>query len=655
MNRGIKAFFLQNVILCATVLLSRADALITNPPLPVVRSVAAVYRPGAVISIAGSANGEDFQSFHVEWAKGINPASGWTNTAVTLTGGGISPITNDSLAHWNSGTVTQADFYSIRLRVVETSVTNTSSTYVYLEPDLYSANWPQWLDQSPGNSSVQPARSASGQTYLILVNPPYIGTTLPSRLWQFALDGSSVTTNNLDNASYMQPAVANLDDAAGDEIIVAEWNHLRVFRPDGSSYVLPLPNTSNLQRVLVTLADLDGDGQLEILGLGSTLMNTDAWLYAWKTNGQMFTTNYPVLVPDANINLRTSDTCRLIPVDVNADGIPELLAIGGDNSSSFSLRMFQADGTPANWPVITKSGRYYQVLSGDLDGDHLPEIVLGYADGGGTNRLQVYCSQGTLLRDWPVVYGGAPMCFLMADLDRDSMNEIVATVYSILFVFRSDGSKFPGSWPVQGDAYQTLSMPATEDIDGDGIAEILVLRNNLVLSSPYYKELNLLAYRTNGTVARSWLFFGANSNQPMQDGSPPLIGDFDEDGNVDIAINYRLISGGGISGSVREGVASVLRLSAPYLPDRRDWPMYYHDTRNSSAGFMRAKLQMTGMGNNRTLSWPLQSDAAVVQFTDDLKSNVWNLLPASVSLSNGLNTVSFQTTNTHRWFRLQYP
>jgi len=210
-----------------------ADVLITNPSLPAVPAVAAVYKPGAVINIVGNANGANFQRFYVEWARGLSPVAGWTNTAVALSEEGVRPVTNGLLATWNSGVVTQADFYSIRLREAETSVTNTTSTYVYLEPDLYSTNWPRWLDQAPENCSFQPARSASGQTRLVLVNPPYSSTTLPSRLWQFALDGSSVTTNTLDHGSFMQPAVANLNGAAGDEIIVAEWNQLRVFRRTG--------------------------------------------------------------------------------------------------------------------------------------------------------------------------------------------------------------------------------------------------------------------------------------------------------------------------------------------------------------------------------------------------------------------------------------
>lgn len=573
-----------------------------------------------------------------------------------MAGDGLSPVVFAALATWNSGSITQADFYSIRLRVAETSVTNSITTYVYLEPDLFSTNWPQWLDQAPANSSLLPARSASGTTELVLVNPPYMSSPLPSRLRRFAADGSSITSFALDQGSYLQPAVANLDGAGGDEIIVAEWNQLRVICPDGSTFILPRSNNANCQHVLVTLADLDGDGTLEILGLGSNLANTDGWLYAWKTNGEVFSANYPVLLPDANGELRSLDRAgRILPLDANADGIPELLVVTGDTSSTFSLQMLNADGSPTSWPGITLSGQYFQAVAGDLDRDGLPEIVVAYEDGGGANRLAAYSRQGELLPGWPVPVGsGTPMRTVMADLNRDGTNEIITTAFAGLFVLRPDGTKFSGAWPVQGSGFQPFSMPAVADIDGDGGAEILVVRSGTVFASPAYTDINLIAYRTNAAVARSWRLFGAHGNQPAQDG-PPLVGDFDGDGQVDLALNYRIISGGGINGGLQQGVVTVLRLNAPYRPDHRDWPMYYRDPRNSSIGFLPATLRLTKSGNSVTLTWPLQPDPSGVQFNAGMSAAGWRPLEVPVSLDNGQHRLSLPATNAHGLFRLQYP
>jgi hypothetical protein len=634
---------------------SMADALISSPALPPVPSVAAVYRPGTTLNINGSANGANFQWFRVEWARGINPGSGWSNTGIILTAGGVGRVTNSLLAAWNSGVVTQADFYSIRLLEAETSITNTVSTYVYLEPDLYSTNWPRWLDQAAGFMSVVPARGSSGQTRLAIVNPIWMSTTLPSRLWLWQVDGSSFTTNVLSYGGGTQPAVADLGGTVGDEILVAEGLALRVFNPDGSSYALTPTRSSNFQSSLVTLADLDGDGQLEIIALGTDQMNSTAWLYAWRTNGLMFSTNYPVQIPDANSDLRAQECNRVIPLDVNADGKPELLVVGGDSSSSFSLRMLQADGAPANWQTKVVNGTFEQLIAGDLDNDGLAEFVLAYCNSGYTNLVQVYSSDGSPRAGWPVQLGDAlPVGMLLADLNRDGINEIVVREYDDLYVFRPNGSNYPGAWPILGDGFRVFSMPVVGDIDGDGLPEIVAERDGTVYGSPNYKDVNLVAYRGNGTVARSWRLLGANGNQPIADGTP-LIGDFDDDGNVDLAVNYRVISGGGTSGYLHEGVMTVLRLSAPFRPDHRDWPVSFHDTRNSAVGFMAAKLRLARSSGNLMLSWPLQPDAAALQFTDELQTTSWNPLATPIVLSNGLNTSAIQATNVHRWYRLQYP
>src|SRR2546428_723638 len=76
-------------------------------------------------------------------------------------------------------------------------------------------------------------------------------------------------------------------------------------------------------------------------------------------------------------------------------------------------------------------------------------------------------------------------------------------------------------------------------------------RDNTIFDSPYYKDSRLVAYRTNGSVARSWRLLGANGNQPAGLGTVAF-GDFDGDGKVELAVNYQLISGGGISGHLHE-------------------------------------------------------------------------------------------------------
>jgi len=633
---------------------ARADTCsITNPPPPPVPPLSAEYKPGMMLQISGNASGTNFHLFRVDWARGLNASSGWSSSGLTLAGGGTTPVTNALLATFNSSAITQADYYSIRLQVDNTSVTNEARTMVYFEPDLYSTNWPRWLDDAWYTSSVLPRRDAAGQTRLVFVNP---GRLTPSRVSLFSVDGSSVTSNaTTTTASFTQPAIADMDGAAGDEIIVPiSIYYLQVFHPDGSSYFLTPPFNGTLQESLTVPVDLDGDGRPEVLGWEHDYNTSTDSLFAWKNNGQLFSTNYPVRVPDADIYLYDFEKNRVVPVDVDRDGIPELLLVGGYSSNSFSLRLLRADGTPANWPTQVVTGTYSEVVAGDLDNDGSPEIVLGYTTGPGIGWVQVYSASGAPRPGWPVQlpYGTAHV--ILADLDRDGTNEIIATAYNSISVLRPDGSSYSGAWPLIGGLYNTLSSPSVGDVDGDGFAEILVMRDDFIYSQgpPYYQAPTLVAYRRNGTVVRSWQVMGIHGNQPIATGGI-LFGDLDGDGQAEIAYNLSVMTGGDYNGYLDEGELAVLRLGVPYRPNHGDWPMNYHDTRNTAAGFIAARMRLPKSGTNLILSWPLQLDAAVAQTTTNL-SGGWETLSGPV-LSNGLYTAAIKTTNAHRWYRLQYP
>src|SRR5262249_59881918 len=64
---------------------------ITSPVPPRVPSVAAMLKPGTVVPVTGTATGASFQSYRVEWARGVNPASGWSAAGMTLPNGGPPP------------------------------------------------------------------------------------------------------------------------------------------------------------------------------------------------------------------------------------------------------------------------------------------------------------------------------------------------------------------------------------------------------------------------------------------------------------------------------------------------------------------------------------------------------------------------------------
>ncbi len=246
---------------------------------------------------------------------------------------------------------------------------------------------------------------------------------------------------------------------------------------------------------------------------------------------------------------------------------------------------------------------------------------------------------------------GLPVHVVLGDLNRDGHTEIIATEGVNLHVFRDDGSVYPG-WPLQGGSANVLGIPVIVDVDGDGLAEIAVTMGNQVVddSGQPRCEPKLNAYRANGQVSRSWRLLGANGNQPAS----PAIGDFDGDGQTELAINYRVISGGGTTGDLREGVLTVLRLGVPYRPNPGDWSTAFHDVRNSSRGFTPARLQFAQSASGLKLSWPSQPESPLVQFTASFDGPDWNWLTGFVALDQGRYTATLDATNACRFYRLQY-
>ncbi len=124
------------------------NVAIVNPVLPPSPTSPATFKKGVAIPITGTAAGTGFQSFLVEWAPGLDATSGWQTIGVTLAGGGSSPITNGPLASWDTSSVTNVGYYTIRLTVTNSNSPFQALTMVYLEPDLLSANWPQFFNLS---------------------------------------------------------------------------------------------------------------------------------------------------------------------------------------------------------------------------------------------------------------------------------------------------------------------------------------------------------------------------------------------------------------------------------------------------------------------------------------------------------------------------
>ena len=274
-------------------------------------------------------------------------------------------------------------------------------------------------------------------------------------------------TNHTGLGQIGSPAVADLDGDGRDEVVLATVGgsgglpgRLEAWRHDGTDLPgFPVDLTSGSVRT-PALADLDGDGDLEILVATNTGLrvheHSGAPVAGWPTTGSM---------------------AEVAVGDIDGDGRPEVVVsrVGSSALAYEDDGSFKASFTLTTWPFFSwESGP----ALGDLDGDGDLEVI-----GRGTDRVCAWHGDGTVVPGFPVdVAGETTGRPVVADLDGDGDLEIVITSDVIAplaagidqLVVLSAGGALEAGWPRTAEM-QIHDQPSVEDLDGDGDLEIVLL------------------------------------------------------------------------------------------------------------------------------------------------------------------------------------
>ena len=554
----------------------------TSPEESPVPSITSVAKPGAPLSLIGRATGPSFAGYRIEWAPGRNAASGWSTQGVTLSAGGALPVVDGLLGVWTPSAGLAGE-HTLRIVVQNSGFTSERSTTVYLEPDLATPGWPRFMPLSGGGFSIGavPVRQADGRMRLVLCGRADFGRRADCR--SFDSDGAGPTLS-IERPGDGQPVAGELDPAPGEELVVADGQALHILAAD----LTPLrdvvsPRLERFGLHLISLADLDDDGTLEIIAIARKTDATQEGFYftgalhVYRANGQPYSAQYPVDVVSPTSAVGWVEASSLA-VDLNGDRRKEILVVLLDQERTrYNVLAYNADGSRyAAWPPLAfATDSVDQPIAADLDHDGAPEIVLYEgAAGQTTQRLRVLSRDGTNRPGWPVAFDGNAGVNVggvsVADLDGDGRDEILVTVFGGLRVFRHDGTEHATfRWPI----FIAPGQPLVADVDGDGAAEIVVSYQAA------YRDVRLRVMSAAGALEREWRLFGLNGEYAVH--GQPTIGDFTGDGKTDIAVHLPLIAGGGPGGVLRDGALSVLTTAAPFDPARADWPLQYHDPQNS--------------------------------------------------------------------------
>lgn len=264
--------------------------------------------------------------------------------------------------------------------------------------------------------------------------------------------------------------LADIDQDGSEEILFGADKTLYVVKGDGS--VLWQQTVTGIIILPPSVADVDGDDSPDIA------MNT-AGLGALSAFGRVHLLNSDGTDKDGwplNFSDRWMINAPTL-ADVDGDGILEIITGERASGTLGYVHVLKLDGTSINenWPVELPATPAFTPSIGDINGDGVKDIVIGQSTLG---ILHVFGLDGNPIEGFPQIPAVSTLSYqspLLVDLNGNGNLEIVGSRHGDnpeYYAVQSDGAYLNG-WPVAASAW-TYSPPAVVDTDGDGSYEIYV-------------------------------------------------------------------------------------------------------------------------------------------------------------------------------------
>jgi hypothetical protein len=225
----------------------------------------------------------------------------------------------------------------------------------------------------------------------------------------------------------------------------------------------------------LAVADLDGDGKPEIVTANNNSSSVSI-LQNVSTGGLLTSSSFA-----APLNLAVgSGPWTVALVDVNGDGKPDIITVNQNDSTHkvSILRNLAVIGTLTTSsfaPAVSLPGSGEYLTVGDLDGDGKPDVVVGYYSGASIYVYRNTVTNGSLTTNSfasPIGFGagGDVHAVALADLDGDGKPDVVAVSQGDkLSVFKNTST--PGSF-TSGSLGTRIDYPVGSNPVGVAIGDL---------------------------------------------------------------------------------------------------------------------------------------------------------------------------------------
>ncbi len=217
-----------------------------------------------------------------------------------------------------------------------------------------------------------------------------------------------------------------------------------------------------------------------------------------------------------NVGLMKFGARHLIAADLDRDGQMEIPVGFGDG-----VRVFRSDGTMApGWPQNTYKAIQTSPVAADINNDGYLEVAVS-----DQSALFVWDYRGTLLPGFPSF--DCNILDTIADHDADGRNEFICNNAWYVDLLDSYGTRRQ-RWPVTiEEEDESIASTSHGDLDGDGIAEIVVF------SIAWSERLVRVSVLNNdGTIRTGWPVLLSNTH--FNEYVKPILADLNEDGKLEI-------------------------------------------------------------------------------------------------------------------------